>query len=150
MLRTLLLTIQLRNYIYLYQKADLGGISNYMKPFLDTFISTDPYKNSVEQNWLLFKGAIHEALEKYIPKHHIKTSRCIPWIKHMHAIKLKIKERKQLYDRAKKIQTHESWEAYRIIRNQVTQEISEAHTNYQTQIFENNICTVSIKDFGSI
>ena len=54
-----------RHYIYLYQKADLGGISNHMKTFLDTFISTDPYKNSVEQNWLLFKGAIHEALEKY-------------------------------------------------------------------------------------
>ena len=56
---------------------------------------------------------------------------------------MKIKERKQLYDRAKKIQTHESWKAYRIIRNQVTQEISKAHTNYQTQIFENNTCTVS-------
>ena len=63
-----------------------------------------------------------------------------------------MKERKQLYNRAKKIQTHESWEAYRIIRNQVTQEISEAHRNYQTQIFENNTCTVSKKkkDFGSI
>ena len=39
-----------------------------MKNFLDTFTSTDPYKNSVEQNRLLFKVAIHEALEKYIPK----------------------------------------------------------------------------------
>ena len=112
-----------------------------MKTFLDTFIPTDPYKNSIEQNWLLFKGAIHEALEICIPKRQIKTSRCIPW--KTHAIKLKMKERKQLYDRTKKIQTHESWEAYRIIRNQVTQEISEAHTNYQTQIFENNTCTVS-------
>ena len=27
-----------RHYIYLYQKADLGGISNHMKTFLDTFI----------------------------------------------------------------------------------------------------------------
>ena len=108
-----------RHYIYLYQKADLGDISNYMKTFLDTFISTDPYKNSVEQNWLLFKGAIYEALEKYISKRQIKTSRCIPRI--THAIKLKKKERKQLYDIARKIQSHESWEAYRIIRNQVTQ-----------------------------
>ena len=122
-----------RNYIYVYQKADLDGVSNYMKNFLDTFTSTDPYKNSVEQNWLLFKGAIHEAVEKYIPKRQIKISRCIPW--KTHAIELKMKKRKQLYDRARKIQTHEFWEAYRIMRNQ---EISEAHTNYQTQIFENN------------
>ena len=63
-----------------------------------------------------------------------------------HAIELKMKKRKQLYDsldRATKTQTHESWEAYCIMRNQITQEISEAHTNYQTQIFENNTCTIS-------
>ena len=54
-----------------------------------------------------------------------------------------MKKRKQLYDRARKTQTLESWEAYRITRNQITQEISEAHTNYQTKIFENDTCTVS-------
>ena len=47
------------------------------------------------------------------------------------------------YCQARKIQTDESWEAYCTMRNQITQEISEAHTNYQTQIFENNTCTVS-------
>ena len=117
-----------RHYIYLYQKADLDGVSNYMKNFLNTFTSTNPYKNLVEQNWLLFKGAIHEALEKYVPKRQIKTSRRIPWI--THAIELKMKKRKQLYDRDRKTQTHESWEAYRIMRKQITQKISEAHTNY--------------------
>ena len=35
------------------------------------------------------------------------------------------------------------------MRNQITQEISEAHTNYQTQIFKNNTCT-DLKDFVSI
>ena len=48
-----------------------------------------------------------------------------------------------------KTQIHESWEAFPIMRNQITQEISEAHTNYQTQIFENNTCT-DLKDFVSI
>ena len=38
-----------------------------------TYIYTDPHKSSVEQNWLVFKGAIHEALEKYISKPQIKT-----------------------------------------------------------------------------
>ena len=61
-----------------------------------------------------------------------------------YAIMLKMKERKQLYDKARKTQTRESWEAYHIMRNQITQEISKAHTNYYTQIFENNnTCTVS-------
>ena len=115
-----------RHYIYLYQKADLDGVSNCMKNFLDTFISTYPYKNSIEQNWRQLSKfnstkqlTIHEALEKYVSKHQIKASRHILWI--THAIKLKMKERKQLYDRAMKTQKHESWEAYCIMRNQITQ-----------------------------
>ena len=52
-------------------------------------------------------------LEKYIPKCQIKTSRRIPWI--THAIKLKMKERKQLYDGARNTQTHQTWKAYIII-----------------------------------
>ena len=59
-----------RHYIW---KADLDGVSSYMKHFLDTLTSTDPHKSLVEQNWLVFKGAIHEALEKYISKPQIKT-----------------------------------------------------------------------------
>ena len=47
-----------------------------------------------------------------------------------------------------KTQMHEYWEAYSIMRNQINQEISEAPTNYETQIFENKTCTV-LKDFGS-
>ena len=66
------------------------------------------------------------------------------------AIELKMKKRKQLYDRARKTQKHESWEAYCIMRNQITQEISEAHTNYQTQIFENNTCTISKRFIKSL
>ena len=69
---------------------------------------------------------IHEARENYIPKCQIKTSRRIPWI--THAIKLKMKERIQLYDIT---QAHESWEA---MRNPITQEISD--TNHQTQILK--------------
>ena len=55
-----------RHSIYLYQKAYLDGVSNYIKNF-DTFTSTNLYKTSVDQNWPLFKGAIHEALENTSP-----------------------------------------------------------------------------------
>jgi len=44
------------DYTYLYQKADLDDIKNYMSNFLDTFISTDPHKKSVEHNWLLLRN----------------------------------------------------------------------------------------------
>ena len=77
-----IITNNARHYIYLYQKADIDGVSNYIENFLDSFTCTDPYINSVEQSQLFFKGAIHEALEKYVPKRQIKTSRRIPWITH--------------------------------------------------------------------
>ena len=80
-----------------------------------------------------------QSTRKVYPQASDQTSKCIPWV--TNAIKLKMKERKQLYGRARETQTRESWEAYYIIS--ITQEISEAHTNCQTQIFENNTCTVS-------
>ena len=47
-----------------------------------------------------------------------------PCIKHM------MKDRKQLYDKAKRDQTPEAWRAYRNIRNKVTQALENAH-NYR-------------------
>ena len=56
-----------------------------------------------------------------------------------------MKDRKRLYDKAKKDQTPEAWEAYRRTRNRVTQAINNAHTDYQDQLFETNSNTVSKK-----
>ena len=117
-----------------------------MKNFLDTFTSTDPYKTSFEQNWLLFKGAVHEALEKYVPKCQIKTLRRIPWI--TYAIELKMKKRKQLYDRARKTQTHESWEAYRIMRNQITKKYLRHIQTIKLKFLKITLALFQ-KDFGS-
>ena len=60
-----------------------------------------------------------------------------------------MKKGKQLYVRARKTQTHESWEAYCIMRNQITQEISEAHTDYLTYKFLKITPALFQKDFGS-
>ena len=50
-----------------------------------------------------------------------------PWINHH--IKQLMKVRKQLYNKAKRKQTPETWEAYRKIRNKVTQAIENAHAD---------------------
>ena len=48
-----------------------------------------------------------------------------------------MKDRKQLYDKAKKDQTPEAWKAYCNITNNVTQALIEnAHTDYQRQLFD--------------
>ena len=120
-----------------------------------TFLTPLHLQTHTKLNWMklaTLQRSYPWSTRKLYPQASDQTSKCIPWI--THAIKLKMKERKQLYGRARETQTHESWEAYYIIA--ITQEISEAHTNCQIQIFENNICTVSkifrkfIKAYGKI
>ena len=64
------------NYnVYLYHKGDYDGIKSYMNAFSESFLSSNPYNNSVEQNWLSFKVAIQEAINKYIPQRQNNSSR---------------------------------------------------------------------------
>ena len=124
----------------LYHKGDYDGIKSYMNTFPESFLSSDPYNNSVEQNWLSFKVAVQEAINKYIPQRQNKSSRHIPWINL--SIKYLMKDRKQLYAKAKKDQTPEAWEAYRRTRNRA---INNAHTDCQGQLFETSFNTISKK-----
>ena len=70
--------------------------------------------------------------------HHQGIS--LAWINHH--IKHLMKDRKRLYDKAKMKQTPEIREAYRKIRNKVTQAIENAHTDYQQQLFDTESNTV--------
>ena len=46
-----------------------------------------------------------------------------------------MKERKRLYDIAKKTKSIEAWKSYQRLRNRITKEIEIAHTDYQSQLF---------------
>ena len=108
---------------------------SYMKNFLDTFTSTDPYK--LKLSWIKLASypfMKYTCIRKVWPKHQVKTSTRIPCI--THAIKLKMKERKQLYDIG--LWKHRHINLGRLILSWETNnsEISEVHTNYQTQILK--------------
>lgn len=49
-----------------------------------------------------------------------------------------MKERKQLYDIAKKTKSSETWKSYCRLRNEVTKELYATHANYQSQLFTDN------------
>ena len=75
------------NYnVYLHHKGDYDGIKSYMNTFSESFLSSDPYYNSVEQNWLSFKVSIQETINKYFPQQQNKSSRHIPWFNHSSSI----------------------------------------------------------------
>ena len=66
-----------------------------------TYISVDPYSRTVEENWRLFKTGLLESITKYVPQKAIRNQKSMPWINH--DIKHCMKQRKRLYNRAKKL-----------------------------------------------
>ena len=127
--------------IYLYHKGDFDGIKKSITDFPKAFLSSNPYDKSIEQNWLAFKNVVNQAVQKYIPQKQAKSSKHIPWLNK--SIKSKMKERKHLYDIAKKTKSIEAWKSYQRLRNRITKEIEIAHTDHQSQLFtddSNNTC----------
>lgn len=47
-----------------------------------------------------------------------------------------MKQRKSLYDKAKRTQAASDWRAYRKARNQVNKALSTAHQQYYTHLFD--------------
>ena len=67
-------------------------------------------------------------MESHIPTKMLKNGKDIPWMNTK--IMRKIRKRKQLFNRAKKIDKAKDWEGFRNLRNSIRREIDEAQTEY--------------------
>ena len=76
--------------IYLYHKGNFEGIKRSIIDFQQTFLSSNPYANPVDHNWMSFKNAINQAVQDYIPQKQSKSSKHIPWLNK--SIKTKMKK----------------------------------------------------------
>ena len=103
--------------IYLYHKANIIGLKQDMDNFQQQFLTSDPYSNCLEENWLKFKAAITQSIEQNIPQKTSNSQRDLPWLTHQ--IRMKMRKRKKLFDRAKQLQTAEAWSDYRSLRNEI-------------------------------
>ena len=83
-------------------------IYTYME-YQSTFISNDPYTLSIEENWSTFKQKIIEILDKHVPSKTAHSSKHLPWLNNF--IKRKMKERKILYDMARRTQDVGDWDS---------------------------------------
>ena len=122
-----------KHNIYLYNKGDFGAIKQHIGCFQASFLSSDPYNNTLQENWSSFKSELETVIDQYIPQIPAKSTRHLPWLNKN--IKTKMKRRKQQYDKAKLSQAPEDWAAYRSIKNEITADINYSHTNYQNQLF---------------
>ena len=107
--------------------------------------TSDPLQNSVEENWQLLKDAIQKAMLKHIPSKLVKSRDKLPWINS--SIKQKMKQRKRLYDKAKRSGSDTDWCDYKQARNEVNSLLETAHHNYCTNLF--NDSSTSKKRFWS-
>ena len=117
----------------LYHKADVNKFKATMFNFQEQFLNPYPYSQDVEANWIRFKQTISDAENESIPKKTYKSKNHLPWI--THSI---MQKRKQLYKKAKCLQSESAWSAYRLLKNTITKEVRVAHGDYQNSLFDSN------------
>ena len=64
--------------IYQYHRADIRGINEELNKFTTSFLTSNPYENTVENNWQKFKDSLLHIIDKYIPSKYLNTE------KHLH------------------------------------------------------------------
>ena len=133
--------------VYQYHRADERSINEELSNFATSFLTNSPYENTVEYNWQKFKDFLLYTIDKYIPSKHLNTVKHLPWISK--SIKLQMKQRKSLYDKAKQTQEASDWRAYRKARNQVNKALSAAYQQYCAYLFDNTY-TNNSKRFWSL
>ena len=121
--------------VYLYNQGDFDAIKQSLQCFQTSFLSSDPFTNTVQDNWSMFKSELLSVIDRYIPQVSRTTTHHLPWLnKH---IRSKMKQRKRLYDKAKVSQLPQDWAAYRTIKNEINSDIKRSHTSYQNTLFDN-------------
>ena len=71
-----------------------------------------------------------------IPQKLSKKCNRLPWI--TYTLKPIMHQRKSLYNTAKRLQTDDTWSKYCKLKNEIDEEIKEAHEKYQSNLFNND------------
>ena len=110
----------------------MRGINEELSHFTTSFLTSSLYESTVENNWQKLKDTLLYIVDKYVPSKHLNIKKHLPWISK--DIKLQMKQRKFLYDKAKQTQATSDWREYRKARNQVNKALSAAYQQYYTHL----------------
>ena len=64
--------------VYQYHRANINGIDEELSNFATFFLSSSPYDNTVENNWLQLKDTLLRIIEKYVPFKHVNNGNHLP------------------------------------------------------------------------
>ena len=119
--------------IYLYKRADMGGLRDHLARYKDSFLSSDHSHMSVNDMWVSFKSEVTAAIERFIPSKMTKTKYSSPWIDS--SMKGLIKRRDRLYFCARKSSSPDIKGHYKRLRAHVQKVIRDAYWKHISNIF---------------
>ena len=119
--------------IFLYNRADMGGLRDHLARFRDSFLSSDHSHMPVNDMWVSFKSEVLEAFERFIPTKMTKTKYSLPWIDS--SIKRLIRKRDKLYFRARRSSSPDVKNHYKRFRAHVQKAIRDAYWKHISNIF---------------
>ena len=119
--------------IFLYNRADMGGLRDHLARFRVSFLSSDHSHMSVNDMWVSFKSEVLEAIQMFIPTKMTKTKYSLPWIDS--SIKRLIRKRDKLYFRARRSSSPDIKNHYKQFRAHVQKAIRDAYCKHISNIF---------------
>lgn len=100
-----------KKQIRCYNRADYTSINNELFSFADNFLE-EHGSRSVEDNWVIFKNALTNLINRFIPIITIKTENTAPW--YNQRLRRLNNKKKRLYRRAnKRDHFSDSWLRYK-------------------------------------
>ncbi len=127
--------------IFLYKKADWDSIHAKMEELAEEVCKLV----NVEDSWKKLKVGIHGILDSKVPSKQTSSRHNQPWI--TSRLQRKIRKKHQLHQTAKKTNTTEDWEKYRMHKRAVQKEVRNAHWTYVNEILTNSLEEGSNKSF---
>ena len=113
--------------VYLYHKADLIGLRNFLQ---NAYIYFKVHVSSmdVESQWVYFKNKLFEAVDKFVPSKVLKPKSGLPWVNSR--IRREIRRRERLYKKAKRTGSLFDSQAFKHQKRRVKYLINTSHNEY--------------------
>ena len=84
--------------VYIYKKANFDGLNDFILKSSSEVFASNPWGNSVEQNWNSFKHAVTTGISQFIPQKSSKPKFNVLWINPK--IKREMRKKDRLHKRA--------------------------------------------------
>ena len=108
-----------------------------MGEFGAKFLSDDPFKRSVNDNWDLFKEDIVNSMKKNIPQKKVSSRWNLPWM--TSEIKSFCRKKKRAWDAGKRHRNSHAWKRYQKLSKLVKECLENSHRTYVDNILITSI-----------